>query len=79
MNIELSWQKKNPNLFITGEPIIKGQLFYLSYWSRKSHFYLAMRATRRSNHLQSKGNTFISRYLLAHVQLPSPLTLELVI
>ena len=35
-----------------------------------------MRATRRSSHLQSKGNTFMPLYLLAYVQLPPPLTLS---
>lgn len=58
MNIELFMTKKK-KLFITEEPIIKGQFFYLSYWSRQSHFCLAMRATRRSSHLQSRGNTLL--------------------
>ena len=78
MNIELFMTKKK-QLFITEEPIIKGQFFYLSYWSRKAISTWPCEPRVGLAICRAEATlSFISRYLLAHVQLPFPLTHRLV-
>ena len=57
-NIELSWQKK-PKFIYYRRTNYQRTVFLPPFWSWKSHFYLAMRATRMSSHLQRKGNTLL--------------------
>ena len=53
-------------------------------WQKNSNLFITEEPIKErffylsSSHLQSKGNTFISLYLLAYVQLPFPLTHRLV-
>ena len=48
----------NVNVFST-KVLIETTIFYICCWRRFPPLYVVIRATRRSSHLQGKGNTFI--------------------
>ena len=58
MNIELFMTKKKPIIYYR-RTNYQRTVFLPLLLEPQSHFYLAMRATPRSSHLQSRGNTLL--------------------
>ena len=60
-------------MYLSLESINWRPCFYVSYWRRGRHFYVLIRAKRRSSRLQGKGSTFISQlFLIRHWELIRP-------